>query len=90
MFGFRIIKVSGHSMEPTIKDGSYVLIKKQRRYKTGDIIAFEHQRTTMLKRLTSISNDRALVAGDNLNDSLDSRQLGSIPVSEILGKALLW
>lgn len=90
MFGFKIIKVTGHSMEPTIKDGAYVLIKKLNNYSNGDIIAFRHHGKTMLKRLISIDNDSAHAVGDNLSDSLDSRQLGSISISAILGKAILW
>lgn len=77
-------------MEPTIKDGAYVLIKKQKSYSNDDIVAFRHHNKTMLKRIISLDSNSAHVVGDNLNDSLDSRQFGAISISVILGKAILW
>lgn len=71
---------TGHSMEPTIKDGQCYLLHNQKP-KVGDIIAvLEYKRgKNPLKRLTKIDENNCWwLEGDNKPVSLDSRSYGWI------------
>lgn len=90
IFPLKIFRISGHSMEPTLPVGSYVLIFAwTKHYKVGDIIAFKYENQIVIKRLHSINNHNYVVLGDNASDSLDSRQFGQIPFNNIIGK-IIW
>ena len=85
MFGLKLIKVKGHSMEPAIKAGSFVLINTWvKNFKVGDVIYFEHGKP-MLKRIANIDNDLIQVEGDNQTDSL---KISPIKKDQITGKAI--
>ena len=90
MFGFKIIKVKGHSMEPAIPAGSFVLVSTwQRNIKVGDVIYFQLAGyPPMIKRVTNINEGFVTVAGDNTNDSLDSMTFGEIKKDQIIGKVI--
>lgn len=77
-------------MEPAIKNGSFVLIKNTKIYQVGDIVFLETESKPLLKRITKIEGNNIMVEGDNKTDSLDSRQLGLVRTSEIIGKAIFW
>lgn len=93
---FKLVKISGHSMEPNIPNGSFklvnTLIYKFRPPRVGEIVLFKYGREKKLfcKRITSSNgqNDNFGVAGDNLNDSLDSRKIGAISKPDIIGKVI--
>lgn len=76
------------SMEPTLKEGSFILAT--RRYselKRGDIIVFRHDGSLMIKRIAAVQGDTVIVKdktqtvprngfyvlGDNEDHSADSR-----------------
>ena len=87
-------KVSGHSMEPAISYGQQVLISFLPYFfshpKENDIVAFKESNTgkIFIKRITEKKSERYFVKGDNTKDSLDSRTLGFIEKSDILGKVI--
>lgn len=90
MFGLRIIKVQGHSMEPTIKAGSFVLVMDTPILQLGDIVLLQlPNKEKMIKRITNITPEGYFVEGDNKNDSYDSRDFGIIPKEKMLGK-IIW
>ena len=78
-------KIHGHSMEPTIKNGSFVLVNKWATPKVGNVIAFEHSGKVMIKRITRIQKRKYFVEGDNKNDSL---KIGAITKEQIIGKVI--
>ena len=92
MLLLRKFKVSGHSMEPVIKNQQRVLVSKIpylfSKPKAKEIVAFNYQGKILIKRIAEISSDKYSVKGDNSKDSLDSRSFGSISESDILGKVI--
>ena len=58
------VKISGESMEPTIKDGSIVLVKATSKLFDGDIGIFNIDGNIMCKRYTN-SGDRVILVPDN-------------------------
>ena len=60
------VKISGKSMEPTIIDGSTVLVKKTCDRKDGDIYIFSYEGETMCKRLNVLKKSAKLVP-DNVS-----------------------
>lgn len=90
----KILKVSGTSLIPHYREGDFVLVVKipffLDRLKAGDAIAFSHPLYgTMIKLVEHIdpTGQSIFVTGTNDN-SLDSRKLGPIPRSSLLGKVI--
>lgn len=85
-----LLKVHGHSMEPGVKEGQFVLATSLRlminRLKAGDIAVFEKDGKLIIKRIVKFDQDLVLFSGDN---SSDSRDFGWIKKSEIKGKVIL-
>jgi len=92
MFSFQRMMINGHSMEPYIHSGERVVINKHSYVnndpQVGDVIAVMISNTTFVKRIAEINDDKIIVHGDNVVDSLDSRKLGSISRDQILGKVI--
>lgn len=87
-------QISGQSMCPTFKPGDTVLVNRLS-YLTklpiiGDIVAIKDPRDdkTLIKRIAKIENDKFFVAGDNKNESTDSRNFGLISKRNIIGKVV--
>jgi nickel-type superoxide dismutase maturation protease len=89
----RALRITGNSLYPLFQEGDFVLVSKIPFYfrspRAGDIVIFPHPVFgTMIKRVESVVADsQVFVTGTNA-DSLDSRQLGPIPISELVGKVI--
>lgn len=85
-------KISGHSMLPTLKVGDKVLISSFPYMfstpKIGDIIVFKKNGKNFIKRITGVTPQGFIVAGDNSFDSISSKKLGVISKKLILGKVV--
>ena len=79
-------------MEPEIKNEQQVLISNLpylfQKPQINDIVAFENGKDILIKRIKKINNGKIFVLGDNLKDSLDSRNFGLISFNKILGKVI--
>lgn len=91
-----IFKVSGHSMQPSFKEGQKLIVSSipyfLREPKVGDVIIIRDPSDgrLLLKRINEVRlRKQYLVAGDNPGDSRDSRTFGAIERKNILGKVIL-
>lgn len=91
---FSLFKVFGHSMEPTLLNGSKVLVSSLpfliRDPGINDIIAFADKTSgkIFVKRITKRKGQRYFLTGDNKHDSLDSKVIGWISKKDIVGKVI--
>ena len=65
---FMYSKVPSSSMEPTVHEGEYVLIKRTSNIQRGDIVAFysEEFKTYMLKRCIGVAGDVVDIRDGNI------------------------
>jgi len=60
------IMVSGVSMEPTLRSGDLVVVRKQESYTTGDLVAFDVKGGVVIHRIVGGSAEEGFVVqGDN-------------------------
>lgn len=82
-------KVEGNSMRPVLTEGDVVLVKAGRKISVGDIVLIRHpyrKSVRMIKRVSAIKDDGSFdVAGDDPAESTDSRTLGAIQSSSLVG-----
>jgi nickel-type superoxide dismutase maturation protease len=91
---FRLIKVTGESLSPFLKDGDYVLITTApfllKRINRGDLVVFHHDEVgMMIKKVAYVdpSLDALFVLGTHPS-SVDSKQLGPISNKSVIGKVI--
>ena len=76
------VSVKGVSMLPLLKNGDVITVKRQDKYKTGDILIFEYGEGTAAHRLLKKTKRQYIFKGDN------TYNLESIEPEKILGKAI--
>ncbi|MAT96221.1 MAG: nickel-type superoxide dismutase maturation protease [Anaerolineaceae bacterium] len=89
-------RVNGRSMQPTLPDGTTVLLDAAAYHYTppqvGDIVLAQHPfqpGNKMIKRVTAVTEDgRYFLQGDNpdATETSDSRSFGTVRADQILGK----
>lgn len=85
-------------MFPFFKPGSLVLINRLsflfRKPKANEIVVIKNpdkkdlKRKYLLKRIKEVEENKFFVVGDNLEESIDSRNFGFIEKNDILGKVI--
>lgn len=89
---FGKLRIKGHSMEPTIKNGQTIFVSSLpycfKKPKRNDIVALKKDDSVFVKRISKIENNTYFVMGDNVHDSMDSRRFGAIQEKHIMGKVL--
>ena len=89
MFFFSHLKVSGHSMEPGLKEEQSVFVSiipyLFKNPKKGDVIIFKTGSKLLIKRILSVKGKKYQAGGDNIGHS---RDFGNLKKSDILGKVI--
>ncbi len=85
---FSLFRVSGHSMEPFLKEGSVVFTLSFFPIKISDVVVVKYDNKKLIKRVIEIKNGKMYLEGDNKKDSLDSKKIGWIDRENILGKVI--
>jgi len=88
MFGWKIYQVAGHSMEPTLKSGQYVLGRPATNIRPGDLVVCRYDQQLLIKRVKTRTAQGFYVQSDNPSGQ-DSRDFGLIPQGGIL-KKVVW
>lgn len=87
---FSFFKVSGHSMEPKIRNGSFFIASSIpfifSQPKKGDPVLFEEMGKTIVKKIVKIEKGKYFVEGEN---KVDSMKFEPITRKEIIGKLLI-
>jgi nickel-type superoxide dismutase maturation protease len=87
------VAVTGPSMEPTVREGDWLLVRQMRRQpRVGELVIAADPRDParlLVKRVSAVSGDQVTVIGDRPERSTDSRDFGALPSSAILGRPLL-
>lgn len=92
MFPLMRFKIADRSMEPSFKEGDYVIVNKLfTKLRKGDVVVIRHPvtKTFLLKRISKSSENKYFVMGDNKEESRDSRHFGTIGKNLIVGKLLM-
>jgi phage repressor protein C with HTH and peptisase S24 domain len=66
-----IRKVTGKSMEPTLKEGDYVIVGKPSTISKGDMVVVSHAGKEKIKRVKKIRGEKYWLEGDNQTFSSD-------------------
>ncbi|MBI2421080.1 MAG: S26 family signal peptidase [Candidatus Levybacteria bacterium] len=84
-----LFRIRGHSMEPKLKDGSFLialtippLLSKP---KVGDTVLFRDGKKKIVKKVKKIENGKYFVEGENFSDS---KKYPPIDSEKILGKVI--
>ena len=86
MFGWSLIRVTGESMNPMLKPGTFAVFKRQACYSEGDIVLVDHPRFgTIVKRAIDVSAETLWLEGANTT-SLSRESMGPIERGCIRGK----
>ena len=78
--------VAGPSMEPTYESGDLVIVREQRTYSEGDIIAYDTENGPVIHRIVDGDGTNGYITQGDNNDAVDSWQ----PTHEdVIGKPWL-
>lgn len=84
LFGYSLLIVNTGSMQPNIKEGDCILIKKVTDYEIGDIVTYlDEDGYYITHRVINCDNDEFITKGD-FNNIADE----AIDISQIKGKVI--
>jgi len=84
------VAVAGHSMEPALREGDWLVVLPARRPRRGDVVVVRDpgdERRFLVKRISSVDGDSVVVTGDHAGHSRDSREFGAVPRASVVGRA---
>ena len=83
VFGYSIFEVASNSMSPTINKKDVILVKKNSKIASGDIITFKNQNAFITHRVLSESNKEYMTKGDS-NNTEDQPILKDTVIGEVV------
>jgi len=93
IYGRRLMRVavSGHSMEPSLRDGDWLVVDRRARLGVGDVIVATDPRENsrvIIKRVVALGTDQTLQLGSD-HPAHAGEQIGPVNPKEVLGRAWL-
>lgn len=86
----KLVKVTGHSMSPTLEDGDYVITKKPRLFQAGLLYVINHSDLGhIIKRLQDTKHHKCFFIGDNPKASTPSSLIGAVEKDRVVGHVIL-
>ncbi len=85
------VSVIGPSMEPALRNGDWLLCRRTRRLRAGEVAVMRHPQRpdlVIVKRLVRRGAGGWWVLGDHPEASDDSRQFGEVPDSCMIGRVM--
>lgn len=84
---FKIVKVRGASMRPTLALGDYLIITKARVLRPGFVVLVDHpEYGIIVKRVKSVNGETFRLEGDG-HVTTTTHELGDIQMSHLIGRA---
>ena len=77
-----LYRVKGHSMEPAVKDGEVYFVANFSSPKINDIVVFENNGMSLVKRVKKIGGNKYILKGDNEGHSKEYQ----IRKEQVVGK----
>jgi nickel-type superoxide dismutase maturation protease len=90
-----VLRVSGPSMVPALRDGDFVLVRRTRpgRIRAGDVVVARHPARQdgllVVKRAARREGAGWWLLSDNEFVTSDSREFGAVPDASVLARAVL-
>ena len=78
----RRFRITGSSMEPSFREGDFVIVRRFGRPCVGDVVIINYQGRQMLKRVSGIDGERYFLRGDNQVDG----KIFAVKKDAIIGK----
>ncbi len=86
---FTRVRIVGSSMEPSLRDGQWWLVRRTQAVGPGDIVLVEHPQRwgqLLVKRVVRAVDGGWWVEGDNPAASDDSRAFGPVARDAVVGR----
>lgn len=77
-----------HKLFPILKD-DILLVEIDNKEVVKKVVGFPNEKIEVEDKKIKLSNDEIYLLGENLEESIDSREYGPVKVSKILGKVVL-
>jgi len=89
MFGYKIARIDGRSMEPMLPDGSFALFRRAKTVEQGDVILVNHPEFGLIvKQASFIADDGRVALQGTSSHSTRPERLGRVDKSLVLGKMI--
>ncbi|MEM1051199.1 MAG: S24/S26 family peptidase [Pseudomonadota bacterium] len=86
MFGFKIARIDGRSMEPMLVDGSFALFRRRYRREQGEVILVNHKEFGLIvKQVADIAPNGEMVLAGLSPESTSTERLGRVSREQVQG-----
>lgn len=89
---FTRVAVSGHSMEPGLRDGDWLVVDRAaRRFSAGDVVVARDPRERdrlIVKRVGEVGTDSQLMLASD-HPAHASERIGPVPGNDVVGRAVV-